>query len=114
MKTFRLIGLVLFTIIMSVKLSSCSKDNEDLNTNIKEKKLVQAKQLSLNSEENSSTTFDFCYDSKDRLISVTHTYSSSDIRITNYMWGNNIIVEQTEDSNMIFNLENNLVKTIQQ
>lgn len=120
MKTFRLIGLAVMAIMVSVNLSSCSKDDDPTKNDdgivIGEKKLVQVTELNLASEENSSMTFDFSYDSEGRLISITRTYSydDSDIRTANYIWGNNTIFEQTEDDNTTFNLENNLVKTIQE
>lgn len=120
MKTFRLIKLAVMAIMVSVNLSSCSKDDDPTKNDdgivIGEKKLVQVTELNLASEENSSKTFDFSYDSEGRLISITRTYSydDSDIRTANYIWGNNIIVERTEDDNTSFNLENNLVKKIQE
>lgn len=114
MKTFRLIVLAVMAIMVSVNLSSCSKDNEDIDGNINSKKLVQVIESNLHSEENSSKTFDFSYDSKDRLISISKIYSSSDIRTINYIWKNNIITEQTEDGNTTYNLENNLVRTIKE
>lgn len=119
MKTFRLIGMALLAILISVNFEACSSEeleepekNED-GVVVGDKKLVQVKEYT---DDNDSKTFDFSYDSKDRLISLirTYSYSSSDIRKQNYIWGNNTIFEQTEDDNTTFNLENNLVKTIQE
>lgn len=122
MKTFRLIGLAVMAIMVSVNLSSCSKDDDPTKNDdgivIGEKKLVQM--ILVNEEVGyySTKTYDFEYDSKDRLISITITAVPNEFnnypKRINYIWANNIIIEQDGDYTNTYNIEGDLVNTIKE
>lgn len=114
MKTFRIIGIALLAIAMSVNFAACNNGEEeelsknDDNTVSEQKKLVEIKESYV---DRNSYTYNFNYDSQDRLISITSTTGSFS-ETSYYTWGNNIIVEQDGDNTTTYNLDKNLVKTI--
>lgn len=95
MKTFRLIGLVLFAIFMCVNLASCgeSDNNEPEVDNesgvvINEKKLVEIKSSVGHSD---TITYRFIYDNNNKLELLKRTYNNTVIeKIT---WNNGILKE---------------------
>lgn len=70
MKTFRFIGMALLAVVMSVNLTSCSDDDEPSKNDdgiiTNQKQLMQIKMV----EDDEIITWDFTYDSKDRLTSA--------------------------------------------
>lgn len=115
MKTFRLIGMALLAVVMCVNLASCSDDDEEPTKNddgviTNQKQLMQIKMV-----DSETITWDFTYDSKGRLISINHAekYNGRTERdITNYIWGNNAIIAEDDNSTRTYTLDNNLVKSI--
>ena len=115
MKTFRLIGMALLAVVMCVNLASCSDDDEEPTKNddgviTNQKQLMQIKMV-----DSETITWDFTYDSKGRLISINHAekYNGRTERdITNYIWGNNTIIAEDDNSTRTYTLDNNLVKSI--
>ena len=116
MKTFRLIGMALLAVVMCVNFASCSggddeepiKNDDGVITN--QKQLMQIKMV-----DSETITWDFTYDSKGRLISINHAekYNGRTERdITNYIWGNNTIIAEDDNSTRTYTLDNNLVKSI--
>jgi len=112
MKTFRLIGMALLAVCVS--FASCSDDDEpsknDDGVITNQKQLMQIKMV-----DSETITWDFTYDSKGRLISINHAekYNGRTERdITNYIWGNNTIIAEDDNSTRTYTLDNNLVKSI--
>lgn len=111
MRTFRLLGMAMIAIMVCVNFTACSSDDEikdDDGVITSDKKLMQIKYSSDN-------TRDFSYDTKGRLSSIIHTEkygSNTDRDITNYTWGNNIIMAEKEHGTKIYTLENALIRTI--
>ena len=112
MKTFRLIGMALLAVCVS--FASCSDDDEpsknDDGVITNQKQLMQIKMV-----DSETITWDFTYDSKGRLISINHAekYNGRTERdITNYIWGNNTIIAEEDNSTRTYTLDNNLVKSI--
>lgn len=115
MKTFRLIGMALLAVC--VTFASCSSDDDDepsknddgIITN--QKQLMQIKMV----DDEETITWDFTYDSKGRLTSINHAekYNGRTERdITNYIWSNNTIKAEDDNSTRTYTLGNNLVKSI--
>lgn len=66
-------------------------------------------------EDDEIITWDFTYDSKDRLTSINHAekYNGrTDRYITNYTWSNNVIKAEDGNSTRTYTLNNNLVKVL--
>ena len=116
MKTFRFLGMALLAIVMCVNFTSCSDDGEEPAKNedgviTNQKQLVQIKR----GDDSEYTTWDYTYDFKGRLTSIIRTekYNGrTERKITNYSWGNNIIVAEDGNSTRTYTLSNNLVKSI--
>lgn len=115
MKTFRLIGMALLAVVMCVNFTSCSDDDEPIKNDdgiiTNQKQLMQIKMV----EDDEIITWDFTYDSKDRLTSINHAekYNGrTDRYITNYTWSNNVIKAEDGNSTRTYTLNNNLVKSI--
>lgn len=97
-----------------VSFASCSDDDEpsknDDGVITNQKQLMQIKMV-----DSETITWDFTYDSKGRLISINHAekYNGRTERdITNYIWGNNTIIAEDDNSTRTYTLDNNLVKSI--
>ena len=104
MKTFRLIGMALLAVCVS--FASCSDDDEpsknDDGVITNQKQLMQIKMV-----DSETITWDFTYDSKGRLISINHAekYNGRTERdITNYIWGNNTIIAEDDNSTRTYTL----------
>lgn len=108
MRTFRLLGMAMIAIMVCVNFTTCSSDDEIIKDDdgviTSEKRLMQIKYSSDN-------TRDFSYDTKGRLASVTHRNNTYE-RITNYTWGNNIIIEEIGEKTYTYSLNDGLVRTI--
>lgn len=106
MKTFRLIGMALFAVLMCVSFASCSSSDDDpteeneegVVTN--EKNLIEIKITS----NNESVDYTFSYDNNGHLISVY------DGDIYQFSWGENSIVETEDDKTITYSLANGLIK----
>ena len=75
MRTFRLLGMALLAIVMCANFTACSsdddeviKDDDGVITN--QKKLVEIKSTS---DDGETTLWEYSYDTKGRLVSVTRT-----------------------------------------
>lgn len=115
MRTFRLIGMALLALVMSVNFTSCSDDDEGDNpvknedgiiTN--QKKIMEIKET----YEDGTNTMAFSYDSKGRLISVVESdFDSHDNEIFNITWGTNSIVTTNDGESTTHSLTEGLVRT---
>lgn len=117
MKTFRLIETALLAILVCVNFTACSSDTPEVEKNengiiTNQKQLMQIKMV----DGHSTITWDFTYDLKDRLTSINYIEkygNNTHTNITDYTWGNNIIISGTNDNtNKTYSLNNNLVETI--
>ncbi|KAA5427455.1 hypothetical protein F2Y83_23970, partial [Bacteroides cellulosilyticus] len=96
MKTFRLIGMALLAVVMSMNFTSCSDDDEpsknDDGVITNQKQLVE---LRMTYEDEVSIT-EYSYDSNGKLVSATNTeqYDGSTHTSTyTVTWGANKIIE---------------------
>ena len=116
MKTFRLIGMALLAVVMCVNFASCSGDDDEEPIKNDDGVITNQKQLmQIKMVDSETITWDFTYDSKGRLISINHAekYNGRTERdITNYIWGNNTIIAEDDNSTRTYTLDNNLVKSI--
>ncbi len=101
MKTFRLIGMALLAILISVNFIACSSDDdEELIKNddgiiINQKRLIQTKIVG----DGESAIDEYTYDNNGMLLSATETYlynSSKDIRTYTITWGANKIIANSD------------------
>ena len=97
MKTFRMIGMALFAVLMCVNFASCGGSDDDPT---EEGVVTNGKKLISITEEYDSDgglyTYSFAYDNKDRVMSVTtkdYYYETPITRVTNIEWDNNLIIE---------------------
>ena len=89
--------MALLAIVMCVNFTSCSDDEEEPAKNedgviTNQKQLMQMKI--------GDTSWDFIYDSKDRLTSIicTEKYNGrTERKITNYIWNDNTIVAEHDN-----------------
>lgn len=109
MKTFRFIGIALFSILICVNFSSCSSSDdepeidEESGVVTNEKKLVEMK-------IDTYLVITFNYDDKNRLVSSKDTeyYGGKSYTDThNFIWGNNIIKED----GLTFTIVDGLIKS---
>ena len=112
MKTFRLIGMTLLAVVMSVNLTSCSDDDEpsknDDGVITNQKQLVE---LRMTNEDGVSIT-EYSYDSNGKLVSATNTeqYDGSTHTSTyTVTWGANKIIESRNGEAITYTLENGLI-----
>jgi len=110
MKTFRMIGMAMFAVLMCVNFAACSgSDNDEPEVDkesgvvINEKKLVEMK-------IDEGIIIAFTYDDKDKLVSAkgTEIYNGKSYIYTyNYIWGNNII----KHDGLTFTLADGLIQS---
>lgn len=108
MKTFRFIGMTLFTVLMCVNFASCSKEDlpgYELTTGEKKLTRIEAKGGGYN-----SSVWDFIYDSEGKLHEVTYTKNGKLIRKSKYVWSNNTIRRVNEDYETKYTLQNGLIQ----
>lgn len=106
MKTFRMIGMALFAVLMCVNFAACSSDDDEPETNeegvvTNEKKLVEM------TETGDTYTYigkyEFSYDSKGRLEQVIYKSqnkkngTTTETEIIEYTWGDNAIYTRRRD-----------------
>ena len=113
MKTFRLIGMALLAVVMSINFTSCSDDDEEPIKNddgiiTNQKRLMEIKETNA---EGSIEIYTFSYDSKGRLISVTDSWNGKEHYTTRFTWGNNTIIATSDDDDAnTYTLTDNLVR----
>ena len=112
MKTFRLIGMALLAVVMSINFTSCSDDDEEPIKNddgviTNQKRLMEIKETNA---EGSIEIYTFSYDSKGRLISVTDSWNGKEYYTTRFTWGNNTIIATDDDDANTYTLTDNLVR----
>ena len=112
MKTFRLIGMALLAVVMSMNFTSCSDDDEpsknDDGVITNQKQLVE---LRMTYEDEVSIT-EYSYDSNGKLVSATNTeqYDGSTHTSTyTVTWGANKIIESRNGEAITYTLENGLI-----
>lgn len=116
MKTFRMIGIALMTVLMCVNFAACSSDDdpteepeEEGGIVVSEKKLAKIAGKSEDGTEFEEYTF--IYDSKGRLVEgkevIEHTEGWGGINQNTYIWGDNAI-RVTND--YILSLNNGLIQ----
>ncbi len=107
MRTFRLIGMALLAVVMSVNFTSCSDDDEpsknDDGVITNQKQLVELRMT----DEDGVSIMEYSYDSKGKLLSANYRESDYGYTIT---WGANKIIESTTNKDAItYTLENGLI-----
>lgn len=114
MRTFRLIGMALIAVLMSVNFTACSSDDDEIKDDdgvvTSEKKLMEMK-MTDNSE---IITWDFSYDTKGKLASITCTEkykNETDIDITNITWGDNTVMESSDGESTTYSINDGLIRT---
>jgi len=114
MKTFRLIGMALLAVVMSINFTSCSDDDEEAIKNddgiiTNQKKLMEIKETS---DDGYISIYTFSYDNQSRLTSIVDNEDGhSDNNIINFTWGNNtIIATKRGDARRTYTLSDNLVR----
>ena len=111
MKTFRLIGMALLAVVMSINFTSCSDDEEPIKNDdgviTNQKRLVEFTET----DEHDTYTWSFSYDSKGRLISIVQKDYDSSSYITNITWGENTIRESEDDESITYSLTDGLART---
>lgn len=107
--------MALIAILFSVNFAACSSDDDEIKDDdgviTNQKKLVEIEMT----DDYSTTTWEFSYDTKGRLASAINTdkYGSNTNRnIINYTWGNNIVMRKKEQNTKTYTLENGLIRTI--
>lgn len=116
MKTFRVISMALFAIIMCLNFTCCSKDDTLTDNEIiaKSKKLIGMKET----EGDNTYIWEFSYDSEGKLSSVIYSFdmyggSNRDQQVTYFAWRSFTIIAENDYQTRTYTLdENNLVKTI--
>ena len=108
MKTFRLIGMALLAVVMSINFTSCSDDDEEPIKNddgviTNQKRLMEIKKTNA---EGSLEIYTFSYDSKGRLTSVTDSWNGKEYT-TRFTWGNNTIMGDGDSGESTYFLNNN-------
>ncbi len=111
MKTFRLIGIAIMAILISVNFIACSSDDDEELIKNEDGVITNQKRLTrIEMVNDGISTWTFSYDSKGRLVFKKGGVTGD----TNYTWGNNVIMATDDDneSMRIYTLSNNLVKSI--
>ena len=103
MKTFRLVGMALFAVLMCVNFASCSSSDDDPTEEKEGGVVVSGKKLAkiVGTSENSSETITFSYDNKGRLIKSVVTEEHDiyrDNRTHSFIWGDDAIKETVNSS----------------
>ena len=113
MKTFRLIGMALLAVVMSVNFASCSSDDDEEPTKNDDGVITNQKRLVefTETDEHDTYTWSFSYDSKGRLISIVQKDYDSSSYITNITWGENTIRESEDDESITYSLTDGLART---
>lgn len=113
MRTFRLLGMALIAILVSVNFASCSSDDDEIIKDddgviTSEKKLVEIQET----YKEYIKIMTFSYDSKSKLISIVEKdYDSSKSDIINITWGENTVTESENGESITYSLTDGLVRT---
>ena len=106
MKAFRLIGIAIMAILISVNFASCSSDDDEEETNSEYKALLGSWQMSEQDGDilvtssfifNSNGTYSFTYaenGDSDEVYTGKFTYDANSHKITRYEGNSNIIYEE--------------------
>lgn len=101
MKTFRMIGMALFAVLLCVNFASCSTDDDDPtgNPSVSEKRLARTMKYGIeNGKEELNSIIDFKYNQENKLTAVYERELYSDdwhIDTQNFIWdANNSITHQ--------------------
>lgn len=111
MRTFRLLGMALITILVSVNFASCGSDDDEVTKDddgiiTNQKKLTELKMT----DEDGDVITKYSYDSNGKLLSATHTESySNTYTIT---WGANTIIESRNGKATTYTFENGLITAV--
>lgn len=117
MRTFRLIGMALIAVLISVNFTACSSDDDEIIKDddgvvTSEKKLMEMKETYDSKDDVHVDVMTFSYDSKGKLITVVQKCSddnSSDI--TNITWGENTFKESSNGEYTTYSINDGLVRT---
>lgn len=116
MKTFRFIGIALFSILICVNFSSCSSSDDDPTEELEESGITKEKKLmeiKLSYSWGGKYIALFSYDKNGRLISNKNKPDEweefSDGHCVEYTWGNNIIMGSTNSACDTYKLANGLI-----
>lgn len=112
MRTFRLIGMALIAVLISVNFAACSSDDDEIKDDdgviTNQKKLVEMKEA----YKDGTNTMTFSYDSKGKLISIVEKdYDSSQSDIVNITWGENTVKESEDGNSITYSINDGLVRT---
>lgn len=119
MRTLRLLGMALITILVSANFIACSSDDDEdspiknddgIITN--QKKLME---LKITDDDSETVIWEFSYDGKGRLAAVIQTEkygSNTDRDVTNFTWSDKTIVAEKGRSTQTYTLNDDLVRTI--
>ncbi|WP_455669666.1 hypothetical protein [Phocaeicola sp.] len=113
MRTFRLLGMALIAILVSVNFTACSSDDDEIIKDddgviTNEKKLVEMQET----YKEYTNIMTFSYDSKGKLISIVEKdYDSSKSDIINITWGENTVTESEDGESITYSLTDGLVRT---
>lgn len=109
MRIFKLIGMALLAVVMSVNFTSCSDDDEPVKNDdgviTNQKQLVK---LKMTDEDGESVITEYSYDSKGKLLSANRIESNYS-REYNITWGANKIIESRNGEAITYTLENGLI-----
>ena len=109
MRIFKLIGMALLAVVMSVNFTSCSDDDEPVKNDdgviTNQKQLVK---LKMTDEDGESVITEYSYDSKGKLLSANRIESNYS-REYNITWGANKVIESTDEDAITYTLENGLI-----
>ena len=115
-KTFRLVGMALFAVLMCVNFASCSSsDDEPTEEKDENEVVVSGKKIAkiISESEEWKETRTFSYDDKGRLIKSTETDeydNEKNTRTYQFIWGDDVI-KCSGDNNYTFTLKNGLVQS---
>ena len=110
MKAFRLIGIAIMAILISVNFASCSSDDDEEETNSEYKALLGSWQMSEQDGDilvtssfifNSNGTYSFTYaenGDSDEVYTGKFTYDANSHKITRYEGNSNICLLYTSDA----------------
>lgn len=119
MKTFRMIGMALFAVLMCVNFAACSSSDDDEPEVDNEsgvvtngKKLIEIKEVD---DDGWFDVYSLSYDSKGRLISIVGKESDSNSNdIISFTWGENTIIESYGTESITYSLTDNLIRKVKE
>lgn len=117
MKTFRLIGMAIWAMVMCVNFTACSSDTSELESDengitTNQKRLVE---LRMTDDDGCLEITKYSYDSKGKLLSANYGESDNyydDNNIYTFTWGADRIIETRGRSATTYTLEGGLIKSL--